>query len=294
MTDEVNLPIPPGPVGPAEPVAPPAAGATPATSDADAEGGAPARDPNKVYTQDEVDRIAKKVKQNARDAAKREAKAHYEGRLAGMQSAPVVQPTAPEPTPEVKPPTRDQFGSYEEFLDAKAQFTGSQAAEKRMAERDAAEKTRIEQETAGKLRDTFRSKLTEKYPDIVERAADIGNIVIPDHLVSAIHESEHGPDIFNGFVDNPKELERVMALSPSAALREIGRLEARLEAAIQKPDPTPAPAAQAAPAASRAPTPIRPVTPSAVKGDDEPSHDKPDEWRRWRDRQVAAKRRAGG
>lgn len=294
MTDEVNLPIPPGPVGPAEPVAPPAAGATAATSDADAEGGAPLRDPNKVYTQDEVDRIAKKVKQNARDAAKREAKAHYEGRLAGMQTAATVTPTEPAAPPEVKPPTRDQFNSYEEFLDAKAQFTGSQAAEKRIAEREAADKTRVEQETANKLRDTFRSKLTEKYPDIVERAAEIGHIVMPEHLVSAIHESEHGPDLFNGFVDNPKELERVMALSPSAALREIGRLEARLEAAAQKPDPTPAPAAPApAPAASRAPTPIRPVSPSAVKGDDEPSHDKPDEWRRWRDRQVA-KKRAGG
>ncbi len=275
--------------------APAAGGATAAPEtppQADPAAGAPERDPNKVYTQEEVDKIAKKVKQNERYRTKREIEAFYQGRESRPAEQPVARVEAPVAAVEEKAPERDKFDSYEAFLEAKAEYAGRKASADFRAKEEATAKEAKAKETAQQKADAFRTKLNEKYADIGARAQDIAHVVIPAHVVEAMHESDFGPDILNSFVDNPKELERIAALSPSAALREIGRLEARLEAAAPKAEATTA-TAPAAQAPSRAPAPIKVVGGTAVKTDDEPSHDKPDEWRAWRDKQ-AAKRKAGG
>lgn len=282
MSDEGQV-LPATEAAPVEaPNASPAGGATspvpdsPPTDAGDAAGGAP--DQNKVYTQEEVDRIAAKIKKNERYRTKREVEAYYQGRMEQATPAAAAAPAAPEPAAqEEKPPSRDQYESYEAYLEARAEY-------------EAEQKANAERETATKRTQSFQSKLLEKYPDIQERAADIAHVVIPGHMVEAMHESDFGTDLLNEFVSNPKELERIAALSPSAALREIGRLEARLESAAGKPTPSATPAA---PTPSRAPTPIKAVGGSTVSTDDEPSHDKPDQWKAWRDRQVAKAKRTG-
>lgn len=247
------------------------------------------RDPNTIYKQEDVDKIVKAAKANERYRTKREIEAYYSGRLEATQPAQVATPAAPEkPADEDKPPARDQFNSYEEYLDAKAEYTGRKAAENYRIKVESEAKAAKEVQTATERANSFREKLTTKFPDIGERARDIAHITIPAHVVESMQESEYGPDILNGFIDNPKELERIMALSPSSANREMGKLEARYEAAVQKPDPS----ATVAPAPSRAPTPLRPVAGSAIKTDDEPSHDKPDEWRMWREKQLLKRKTA--
>ena len=77
-------------------------------------------DPNKSYTQADLDRIVAKVKKNERYRTKKEVEAFYQGRESVAPAKP-AEPAAP--AAEDKPPVRDQFGSYEEFLDAKAAFT---------------------------------------------------------------------------------------------------------------------------------------------------------------------------
>ena len=276
-----NLPIPPAPAK-AESVA--AAVAEPA-----AETAKPERDPNRVYTQEEMDKIADKIKKNERYRTRKEIEAYYQGRESATAAAPAA-PAQQEQRQEEKQPTRDQFGTYEEFLEAKAEFTGRQAADRYHKESIAKQKAETEAKTATERTNGFKSKLLDKYPDIGERAADIAHVVIPAHMIEAFQDSAVGPEMFDNFVQNPKELERIMALSPSASLREIGKLEARLEAAATKSDE---PIAAAVKQVSRAPTPIRPLGGSAVNADSEPSHENPDAWRAWRDKQVA-KRKAGG
>lgn len=249
------------------------------------------RDPNTVYKQEDVDKIVKAAKANERYRTKRELEAFYKGRESVAQPA-AAEPAAPAPPAEEKPPVREGFNTYEEFIEAKAEYAGRKASSEFRAKEEAAAKEETARKTSEERANTFRTKLIEKYADIGARAQDIAHIVIPQHVVEAMHDSEHGPDILNGFIDNPKELERIMALSPSAALREMGKLEARYEAAVQKPEPSAAPALVAAPAPSRAPTPLRPVVGSAVLTDDEPSHNEPDKWRMWREKQLQ-KRKAG-
>src|SRR3990167_3838559 len=102
-----------------EPIAKPAEGTAPAEKPE-----AAALDPTHVYTQAKVNKITKKVKKKARYPTSKELEAFYKGR---EKAAP--KPAEPEkPAVEDKPPTRDQYESYEAFLDAKAEYTGRKAA----------------------------------------------------------------------------------------------------------------------------------------------------------------------
>lgn len=272
---------------PAAPAAPAAAPEAPAANDAPAPEGSEtkAEAEARVYTQEEVDRIAAKIKKNERYRTKKEVEAYYQGRESA-QPKPAEKPAAAAPADD-KPPSREQYDTYEAFLDAKAEYTGRKAAHEYRVKAEAEAKAEAQARAAEERVQSFRSKLVEKYPDIAERAEAIGHVNMPSGMSEAIAESDFGPDIINHFVDNPKDFERIAALSPSAAIREVGKLEARLEGAAQKPAPTPE-----AKTPSKAPAPLKPVGGTAVIGDSEPSHDKPDEWRAWRDRQVM-KRRAG-
>lgn len=235
-----------------------------------------------AYTADEMTSIVKSAKKNERYRTRKEVEAFYQGR---ESAAP--KPDAPaKPAVEVdKPPTREAFDSYEAFLDAKAEYTGKKAAHEYRQKADAELKERAAKEAHAERVKTFQTKVTEKYPDLNDRLEAIAEVVMPDGMADAIAESEFGPDVLNHFADNPKDFERIAALSPSAAIREIGRLEARLEGAAPK-----APPVVEVKKPSAAPAPLKPVGGTAVLGDDEPSHDNPDAWRKWRDRKVAARR----
>lgn len=272
MTDEVNLPIPassaqpePEVVKPAEPKA--------------VESDEPARDPNRVYSQDEFDKIVAKVKKNERYRTKKEIEAFYQGRESA-QPRQVAEP--PKPAPVDEAPTRDKFDSYEAYLEAKSEHTAKRAAAEYRKQYEQEQEQAKAQEAQAKRRTEFQTKLTEKYPDITERAEAIAHIQMPEGMADAITESDFGPDVLNHFADNPEDFERIAALSPSAAIRAIGRLEAGFEAAQTKPEPT----LSVVKTPSRAPAPIKPLGGSTVKTDDEPSHDQPEKWAAWRNRQV--------
>lgn len=262
---------------PAEPTAPEAA---------------PERDPNRVYTQAEMDAIAAKIKKNERYRTRKEIEAYYQGRES--VAAPRKEPEA-QPAPKVDAaPTRDQFDSYEAFLEAKTEYTARKSYRE--------EREKVEQETAKQKAqrertervEKFRKATAEKYPDINDRVAAVEHIGIPEHLGDAIAESEFGPDVLNHLVSNPKDFERIAALPQSQALREIGRIEARLEAAQSTGQQAASEAPKAEPKKiSSVPAPINPVAGKAVTGDGEPSHDNPEAWRRWRDRQVQKKKATG-
>lgn len=228
----------------------------------------------KTYSQEEFDRIVAKVRKNERYRTKREIEAYYQGRDSASKS-----PIAPaKPAEEEKAPSREQFDSYEAFIDAKAEYVGRKAAreERAKAEKEATERT--EAQKAERTAQAFHEKVREKFPDLEERAEDVAHIQMPPGMGQAIAESDLGPEILNHLVSDPKELERISALSPSAAIREIGKLEARLEAKDPKPAPEKPPVVKKV---SAAPEPIKPGGGPASPGDDKPSDkDSIDDWMR--------------
>lgn len=280
----------PAPAAEEKPALAPAEGVTKAdapAADTEAPAGeTAAQKAARQYSQDEVDKILNKVRKNERYRTRKEVEAFYQGRESIAAPKPADKPAQEA---EDKPPTREQYESYEAFLDAKAEYTGRKAASEYRIKAEAEQKQRTEREAAAERIKTFQTKVNERYPDLAERAEAVAHVEMPSGMGDAIAESEFGPEILNHFVDNAKDFERIAALSPSAALREIGRLEARFDSAA-KP-------AAAAPVTeikkpSAAPAPVKPLGGNAVLGDGEPSHDNPDAWRKWRDKQVA-KPRAG-
>ena len=242
----------------------------------------PERDPSRVYTQAEMDRIVEKAKKNSAYRTRKEIEAFYQGR---ESIAKPKEPEKPEPkAEEPQPPKREDFPDYELYVEAKATFAAEQAVARREAKaQKEREESQAAQAKAEKIK-SFQTKVREKYADIDTRLASIADIELPDGVGDEIAESELGPDILAYLADNVKECERIAALSPSAAKREIVKLEARLEgttAAPEKPKSKP----------SNAPEPISPVGGRASVNDDAPKGtDSGDAYRAKRQRELAARK----
>lgn len=136
------------------------------------------------------------------------------------------------------------------------------------------------------------SALSDSYDNIAVQAeqADFHDVVsnpkvpITRDMILAASESEHAADILYHLGKNPEEAERLSNLSATAVMREVGRLEAGIEAGTL--------VVKAAPAqtTSSAPEPINPVK---TGGKPNPSGLSDDlsvkEWRRRRHAQKFGK-----
>jgi hypothetical protein len=158
-------------------------------------------------------------------------------------------PAKPEPVVAEKPiplPRLEDF-NYDEaayqaallkYVDDKAAQTARETLQK--------EKAR-EQEQAKKQ--TFKQReadFAKANPDYFTLTRD-PSLPLTQAVVDLVAESEKGPELFLHLAKNRDVTERLAGLSPVAAAREIGRLEAKLEA----PPPAPVPK----PAVSKAPPP---------------------------------------
>lgn len=252
------------------------------------EGAAVEKPAPRSYTQEDLDRITAKVKKNERYRTRKEVEAFYQGR----ESIAPVKPAPAKPVEDAEP-TRDKFATYEEFLEAKAAHIGRKVAREERANWDKEQKETQAKDARQKVINSFQSKLKAKFPDIEDRLEAIGDIVLQQEVHEAITESDLGPEVLDYLSRNPKDCERIASLAPSAALREIGKLEARIESAkpaaeTAEGEPKPEPKETKKPSA--APAPIKPGGGSGSASDSEPrDSDKIDEWIR-KDRALARKR----
>lgn len=173
-------------------------------------------------------------------------------RLLSLMEKTLVQGEAPKVQAPSGPPKREDFASYEEYLESKADYQiaqrmdaiGRRAAEARVAQaaeqRDASWNER-------------QAAATSKYSDY-EEVALADDLAITPVMAEAMKDSEIGPDVAYHLGKNPKEALRIAQLHPAAQVREIGKIEARLEA---KPN---------ARLQSKAPPPIDPIGGSSSGG----------------------------
>ena len=107
--------------------------------------------------------------------------------------------------------------------------------------------------------ETAVEKVSDKYEDF---DAVVGNLVPNNPVTVAIMEAENAGELAYYLAKNPTEAMRIVNLHPRAAIREIGKLEAKLLAEPAK-----------AKSPSRAPAPITPLTgasPSTAKSLSDP------------------------
>lgn len=180
----------------------------------------------KTFTQKELDEILQKR------VAKEKARADRIAKEAYREALQAVTQQQPKAAPASTEPTRDQFASDAEWIDAKVEYKLSQREQAQKAESQQAELRRIQQETdaiyskaeqiAGFDRDTFDS------------------LPLTRPIAEVIRESDIGAQLMAYMSTNPDEVERISKLSNTRQAVELGKLEARLQSA-PKTTKTPAP-----------------------------------------------------
>lgn len=171
----------------------------------------------------------------------REARMQLEDRLRQLEqkSAPQVQEAQDgKPRPE-------QFEDAFKYAEALAEYTANLKIQqmKQETEREKFVKTWSEKVNAVK----------DELPDFDDMVAS-SDVVVPNHVRDAIMESEQGAKLLYHLAENPEIAEKIAKLPPISALREIGKLEARLEAKPQASQETVTPVEK-----SKAPEPIKPI-----------------------------------
>ena len=138
--------------------------------------------------------------------------------------------TRARPTPNDKKPDGSlKYGTYEEFAEDLADWK----VEQRFAERDKAEsERRVQAEQEQKQRAITQGwqekvvKAREKHADYDEVALNPDLPIKPGSVVDVMTlESPHGTDLLYFLGQNPEELDRINALPPIQAARELFRIE---------------------------------------------------------------------
>ena len=189
-----------------------------------------------------------KQREEARQYAQRErqARVDLEQRLAAME-----QQRQPQQQSYVdQEPQPSQFADAFEYAKALAEFS----TEKALAERDRQVAQLREQEAQQKIIQSWAQKVQEAkadLPDFDDLVAS-SDVVVNNAVRDAILESDVGPKILYHLAENNDLAKRIASLSPNAALREIGRLEARFDVKVDTKQTAPV-------VRSKAPAPIQPI-----------------------------------
>ncbi len=184
------------------------------------------------------------------------------------------KPEAPPPQPVKTEPTLEQFKTYEEYVDARAEWVAERKFTQIEQERRAAE---AEQAKATK-HDTFLAKAKEfsaTAPDFDDVAFN-PSLPVTDVMADAIDLSDKGPEILYFLGKNPGEAERIARMPGLQAALEIGRLEGRLSL----PQPK---------TVTNAPPPIRPISGGHGAVVVDPDKMTSGEWLAWRNEQIRKK-----
>ena len=190
-----------------------------------------------------------KQREMARQEAERERQARMELEEKVREMEMKLNPQ-PQVVDEEEEPRPDQFRDAYEYAKALAEFS----AEKALRERDKQEAERRSQEEQNKVVEAWQKRINEIKTELPDFDDMIGSadVVISDQVRDAILESDVGPRIAYHLAENPDVAEKIKTMSISAALREIGKLEARFE---RKAAPEDRPVATK----SKAPAPISPL-----------------------------------
>lgn len=185
------------------------------------------------FTQAELEeKVQKRV---AREA--RKAEARYSALEA--QIAELKQPKPAEVKTE-SAPRREDFSSYEDFIEARADWRADQKVKKHLEEYEGKQSKKAEETTKAQAQREFQSKVSsvieagqKAFPDfdsVINEAVEDGLIPTKGALYEAIMDSEMGEKLVYHLAKHPSEAERINKLGPLAQVRELGKLEDRLSA----------------------------------------------------------------
>ncbi len=234
--------------------------AAPVDAEAPAEAQEPAVEQQEAEQQQETEREAVlRQKKSARariqeitwarhEAERRAAEA--ERQLAEFRAAKAPEPAAPA----AGKPALDQFQDYDSYVEAVAEWRAGEAVRAALSANEqktqaAAQAAQNKQRTESWAKN--QAAVRQAIPDYDE-VVGLSEVVVAPHVTDTILESDRGPEVAYYLAQHPEKAEQINGLSPIAAARAIGRIEASL------PE-LPVAAAKI----SKAPAPIKPVSASS-------------------------------
>lgn len=181
--------------------------------------------PEKTFTQAELDEIV--AKRVARERRKLE-KIEREREIQEAVRADREQRSAKAPD---GPPQRDQFESYEDYLEARAEWK----VEEKLREREARVAKEREAEQAKAYTERIEANWNERLESARQRYRDFDEVVLSNDelpvtpaMGEAIKASDVGADVAYHLGKHPKEAARIAALDPVSQIFEMGKLAARI------------------------------------------------------------------
>lgn len=145
-------------------------------------------------------------------------------------------------TPENGKPKPEDFDSHADWVEAVADWKADQKVEAKLKEREEkAEKAKLQSDQE-KVEASFRERVnafaekTEDWGEVLESVDDVPvSLSVQQLLVS----SENGPELMYELAKNRAEFERINALPPLAAARELGRFESKLTSSSRSSEAKP-------------------------------------------------------
>lgn len=232
----------------------PAPGADDQKPKQDPPSGADEQKPEAAETpeQQQQRRESRRARQRTRDAA-RIAAAETEARMLREQLARTQGQSQPPSSGE---PKREQFESYEDYLEARADWRADQKVAERLKAHDEAargkETQQRQQADVTKLRSVWEEREIKfradhkDYDSAVSTYAETDLGELADGPRRFIVESDQGPALLHYLATHDADHERIASLSPTRQLAELAKLEDKV-GVPQPKEP------------SSAPPPVRPV-----------------------------------
>jgi len=127
-----------------------------------------------------------------------------------------------------KPDSKD-FETHEQFTEALADWKYEQ---KRAVEKAQEREAQVRKDMAAQ-KDTHINRIKEfekAHPDFEDAMESIRNVNAHNDIHAAIMNSDIGPAIMYELAGKPEEFAKIVAMDPVAAVKAIGKLEAKLEA----------------------------------------------------------------
>lgn len=136
-------------------------------------------------------------------------------------------------------PSADDFETHSEYVEA---ITDWKVDQKDKVKQQEAEKSKLlgEQEKIYQSHSQRVKAFAEKNEDFQDVIESVDDVMASPAVEDIIVSSENGPELMYELAKNRDEYERICKLSPIAAAREIGKIEARLapnSSEEKKPEP---------------------------------------------------------
>jgi hypothetical protein len=182
----------------------------------------------------------------------------------------VTQKQEPEKAPEA--PTLESVGYDESKYQAAIVEYAKAEARKEVQQTLRTEREQSQRQAKTESFKTREAEYAKGVDDYVDAVYD-PNTPISQTMAEVIADSDLGPQLAYHLAKNRAEAQAIYGMSPVAAARELGRLEAKLS--VPKPPPV-----------SKAPPPAPVVKATEPEINEDPDTMSIDKWMKWREKQI--------